>query len=137
MTKNQLFRKIPPQNIVIKILNIYGLKDFDDRHFFSRKDLETIKCIDYLNKHIKDLLSEYYLPCKSRTYLNDINTKNAITILRQIVRLYDYNITSKEKYIKGDKFIIYQLVPIIEKKYKPINIENKKENEVACIVTFD
>lgn len=137
MSKNQLFRKIPHHNIVIKIMNIYGLEDFEDRHFFSRKDLENIKCIDYLNQNIKDLLSEYYLPCKARTYLNEINTKNAITILRQIVRLYDYNISSKEKYIKGDKFIIYQLVPIITKKYKPINIENQKENEHNCIVNFD
>ena len=27
MTKNQLFRKIPPKNVVINILNVFGLKD--------------------------------------------------------------------------------------------------------------
>ena len=137
MTKNQLFRKIPPKNVVINILNVFGLKDFDDQRYFSRKDLETLKCVDSMNEKIKPLLSEYYLPCKSRTYLNDLTPKNVITILRQIVRLYDYNVISKEKYIKGDKFIIYQLVANVEKKYRPITIESIQSNKKACTVNFD
>lgn len=137
MTKNQLFRKIPSKNVVINILNVFGLKDFDDQRYFSRKDLETLKCVDSMNEKIKPLLSEYYLPCKSRTYLNDLTPKNVITVLRQIVRLYDYNVISKEKYIKGDKFIIYQLVANVEKKYRPITIENIQNNKKACTVSFD
>lgn len=137
MTKNQLFRKIPPKNVVVHILNVFGLKDFDDQRYFSRKDLETLKCVEEMNNTIKPLLGEYYLPCKSRTYLNDLTSKNAITVLRQIVRLYDYNILSKEKYIKGDKFIIYQLTPNVEKKYRPITIENIHNNKKACTVRFD
>ena len=137
MTKNQLFRKIPPKNVVINILNVFGLKDFDDQRYFSRKDLETLKCVESMNEKIKPLLSEYYLPCKSRTYLNDLTPKNVITILRQIVRLYDYNVISKEKYIKGDKFIIYQLVANVEKKYRPITIESIQSNKKVCTVNFD
>ena len=137
MTKNQLFRKIPPKNVVINILNVFGLKDFDDQRYFSRKDLETLKCVEAMNNTMKSLLGEYYLPCKSRTYLNDLTPKNVITVLRQIVRLYDYNIISREKYIKGDKFIIYQLTPNIEKKYRPITIESIQSNKKACTVSFD
>ena len=137
MTKNQLFRKIPPKNVVINVLNVFGLKDFDDQRYFSRKDLETLRCVDTMNNKIKPLLVDYYLPCKSRTYLNDLTPKNVITVLRQIVRLYDYNVISKEKYIKGDKFIIYQLVPNVDKKYRPITIENIQNNKKACTVSFD
>ena len=90
-----------------------------------------------MNNKIKPLLVDYYLPCKSRTYLNDLTPKNVITVLRQIVRLYDYNVISKEKYIKGDKFIIYQLVPNVDKKYRPITIENIQNNKKACTVSFD
>ena len=136
MTKNQLFRKIPPKNVVINVLNVFGLKDFDDQRYFSRKDLETLRCVDTMNNKIKPLLVDYYLPCKSRTYLNDLTPKNVITVLRQIVRLYDYNVISKEKYIKGDKFIIYQLVPNVDKKYRPITIENIQNNK-KVIVSFD
>lgn len=136
MTKNQLFRKIPPRNMVIKILNAFGLKDFNDQKYFSRKDLESINCVQTINE-MKNILGEYYLPCKSRTYLNDLTNKNSITILRQIVRLYDYNVVSKEKYIKGDKFIIYQLIPNTAKKYIPITFANNQNNKQACTVNFD
>ena len=137
MTKNQLFRKIPPKNIVIKLLNIFGLEGFEDIKFFSRKDLEKLGSVEKMKHLVKPLLNEYYLPCKSRTYLNDLTSKNVITILRQIVRLYDYNISSKEKYIKGDKFIVYQLHANTNKKYVPIIIDNIKTNKKACIVDFD
>jgi len=137
MTKNQLFRKVPPKNVVIKVLNVFGLEGFDDQRYFSRKDLDSIKCVQNMNLHIKPILADFYLPCKSRTYLNDLTTKNVITILRQIVRLYNYNIISREKYIKGDKFIIYQLTPNEDKRYRQITIENIKENRKACIVSFD
>ena len=136
MTKNQLFRKIPPRNMVIKILNAFGLKDFNDQKYFSRKDLESINCVQKINE-MKNILGEYYLPCKSRTYLNDLTNKNSITILRQIVKLYDYNVVSKEKYIKGDKFIIYQLIPNTAKRYIPITFENNHDNKEACTVNFD
>lgn len=136
MTKNQLFKMIPPRSLCLKILKTFGLNDFDDTHNFSRDDLQKINCIDNLLL-LKDTLQEYYLPCKARTYLNDLNTKNAITILRQIVKLYGYTINSREKYIKGHKFIIYQLTTIENKSYNPINILSSKNNDKECIVIFD
>ena len=57
MTKNQLFRKIPPKNVVINILNVFGLKDFDDQRYFSRKDLETLKCVESMNEKIKPMIA--------------------------------------------------------------------------------
>lgn len=136
MTKNQLFKVMPPRSLCINILNAFGILGFDDNHNFSRYDLDQIKCIDKLLL-LKDKLQDYYLPCKARTYLNDLNTKNAITILRQIVKLYGYTINSREKYIKGNKFIIYQLVTIENKSYNPINIVSSKDSNKDCIVIFD
>lgn len=136
MTKNQLFKIIPPRSLCLKILEAFGLSGFDDNHNFSRIDLAQIKCIDKLLV-LKESLIEYYLPCKARTYLNDLNTKNAITILRQIVKLYGYTISSREKYTKGYKFIIYQLVTIENKSYSPINVITSKDNIKNCIVIFE
>ena len=59
---------------------------------------------------MKNELEECYLPCKSRTYLNSLTEKNVITILRQILKTRNYTITSREKYMKGCKFIIYSLI---------------------------
>ena len=134
MPKNQLFRQIPPTELCIKVLHAFGLKDLYDTTYFSRKDLESTRCVEELAA-LKEELAEYYLPCKARTYLNDLNNKNAITVLRQISRLYGYSVQSREKYIKGDKFIIYQLVPCNNQSYQPMTISKFKNEE--CVVTFD
>ena len=120
-----------------KVLLAFGLKGFGDTTYFSRKDLESTCCVQVLS-HLKDDLAEYYLPCKARTYLNDLNSKNAITVLRQIARLYGYCVHSKEKYIKGDKFIIYQLIPSDTQVYQPMVITTPNDEDgPSCIVTFD
>lgn len=137
VNNNQLFRKTPPKDICLKILAAFGLKDFTDTRNFSRKDLEVIKCLEKINE-LKDDLQEYYIPCKARTYLNDLNTKNVITILRQMVRLFNYSVVSREKYIKGDKFMIYQLVPSESRNYQPVTIINNKENKGKdYVIKFD
>ena len=133
MPKNQLFRQVPPTHVCEQVLNSFGLKGFDDTTFFSRKDLEAIRSVDSM-LNLKDDLAKYYLPCKARTYLNDLNTKNIITVLRQICRLYNYSVQSREKYIKGDKFIIYQIIPSSNQKYQPMTI---KQDEASCTVSFD
>lgn len=136
MPKNQLFRQVPPMELCTKVLNAFGLKDLSDTTYFSRKDLESTRCVAELTE-LKEELAEYYLPCKARTYLNDLNNKNAITVLRQISRLYGYSVQSREKYIKGDKFIIYQLIPCNNQSYQPMTISKFKNDEEMCVVTFD
>ena len=44
-------------------------------------------------------LDDYYLPCKKKIYLNDHDFEKCITILRQCIKLYNYKLVSKEKYI--------------------------------------
>ena len=82
---------------------------------------------------MKEELEKYYLPCKSRTYLHDLNTKNVVTVLRQFVKIQGYSIQSQEKYNKGDKFIIYGLTEYENKVYKSVI---KKPNTTG-IISFD
>ena len=133
MPKNQLFRKLPPLDVCERVLHAFGLQNFNDPTYFSRKDLDHLKCVEMM-RTLKDDLAQYYLPCKARTYLNDLNNKNVITILRQLCRLYGYSVQSREKYIKGDKFIIYQIIPSDNQKYQPMTIH---QDEESCMVHFD
>lgn len=123
-------------DMCVLVLQSFGLRDFNDTTNFSRRDLDMLHCVDKMEA-LKPELMKYYLPCKARTYLNDLNSKNVITILRQIARLYGYSVQSREKYIKGDKFIIYQLVPTEKRKYQPMTISTSTDDEEACIVCFD
>ena len=140
MKKDQLFKKHPSNELFTKVLESFGLIGLDDKRSFSRKDLKYIKTVDKINE-LKSKLEEHYLPCKARTYLNGLNEKNVITILRQILKTRNYTISSREKYMKGCKFIIYTLCKLESKKYKPLletnPHESVKNNEKPIVITFN
>ena len=69
-------------------------------------DIDTVQKINELS----DSLKEYYLPCKSKKYLTDLNDKKCITILRQFVKIHHYKCIGMEKSIKGKKMMTYRLI---------------------------
>lgn len=142
MKKDQLFRKHPSDQLFLKILRCFGLNDLDDTRSFSRNDLKVLKTV----KHIENLLPELvecYLPCKARSYLTRLTEKNVVTVLRQVLRTRHYTMLSREKYVKGQKFIIYSLTPIYNKVYNPVlangvpNATVKKKKNIPVLITFD
>lgn len=84
---NQLFKRKPNEDELIKILNCYNLKNLNDNNIFSFIDLNYHNTIDKLYS-ILDILLDIYLPCKYY-YINNLNNKKCITILRQICRLFN------------------------------------------------
>jgi hypothetical protein len=130
MTINQLFCKTPDNIILEKIFEAFNLENIHDTRVFTRKDLIKNKTVEKLN--LIPELQNYYLPCKDKKYLSDLNEKKAITVLRQFVKTYDYFIFSKEKYIDGEKYITYQLVPVDQKKILKLRKKDEK-----YVVSFD
>tara|TARA_Y100001980_G_C14174112_1_gene47877 strand:- start:52 stop:441 length:390 start_codon:yes stop_codon:yes gene_type:complete len=129
MPINQLFKNMPDRSFVIELINLYGIEDFDDDKYFTKKTLKTLNTIENLNG-IKDKLNEYYIECKSKTYLTDITLKRCIVILRQFLRCHGYTLFSKEKFVKGEKQTIYKIV----KLDKEVVVPKKKEK---IIVSFE
>jgi hypothetical protein len=142
--KDQIFRKVPTDEIMDKLLSSFGLKDIDDQKTFSRNDLRTIKTVEKLNL-LKPELEVFYIPCKARTYLSYIDEKTAITILRQFVKTRNRMIESREKYMKGYKFLIYYIVKTYNRPYKPIawrenssdNLSDSEEKNKPVTLHFD
>ena len=139
--KDQIFRLQPPMELITKLIQTFGLKGVEDKRCFTRKDLILIKTVDNILL-LKPELEKYYLPCKARTYLNGLTPKNVITILRQCLRTQNYTVNSREKYIKGDKFIIYNIIPQEQKNYVSILSSEKEVKKITCekknvTVTFD
>jgi hypothetical protein len=129
MSINQLFKNRPSRNFVISLLNLYGIDDFDDNRFFTKKNLEALNTVEKLND-IRDEITKYYIPCKAKTYLKNIDINRSIVILRQFLKCYGYTLFSKEKFIKGEKNTIYKIVAID----KEINTPKKKEK---IVVSFE
>lgn len=108
MPKNQLFKIVPDLQIIQAILEAFGLDDIEDTRIFTKehmKDVDTVQKITDL----KDKLEEYYIPCKSKKYLTDLNEKKCITILRQFIKIHHYKCIGMEKSIKGNKCMTYRL----------------------------
>ena len=129
MTINQLFKKKPSKEFIEEVLILYGLTSFDDSKQFTRKDLDNLNLCENLT-NISEKFKDFYLPCKYKIYLDNISIKKSITLLRQLLKLYDYNVKSTEKYIKGEKIIVYQILPKNSQK-KQLNNNNK------CVISFD
>ena len=129
MTINQLFKNKIPLTILNELVLGFGLENINDFTTFTRRDIELLNINDYINQ-MGTKLSDYYLPCKKNIYFYNLTSKKCITILRQCLKIYNYKLKSKEKYIKSEKVILYQITPSGD-----ILLKTKKKN--GCIISFD
>ena len=110
--KFQIFKLFPNDELYYLVLSCFGIKNTEIFKFsFTKKmliKLDTIKKII----DIIDRVKSCYLPCKARSYLYALDHKNIITILRHFLRTRNLKIISTEKYDKGEKYIVYQIVKI-------------------------
>ena len=109
MPRNQLFKNIPDLQIIQAILDAFGLDDIEDARFFTKEHMVDVNTVQKITK-LSDSLKEYYLPCKSKKYLTELNEKKCITILRQFVKIHHYKCIGMEKSIKGNKTMTYRLI---------------------------
>ena len=128
--KNQLFRISPDLKFTEQILQLFGIKEINDNHSFTRINLQDLNTVKNMNEII-DELKKYYLPCKSKKYLNHLNEKKCITILRQFLKIHNYTLISKEKYVKGEKRLFYQVIP------QQIDMLTKDREFEKVILSFD
>lgn len=116
MVINQLFNVIPPMELLNKLIKMIGLKDITDKTEFGLLDIEKNNTLHHF-KSIEKEIRDCYIPCKSRKYIPDpIDFKSLITIFRQILRMHDYDLDSREKFIKRNKYIIYRITTKEEKE---------------------
>jgi hypothetical protein len=123
--KNQLFQEYPSEEFIKRIIHLFIGKDTPvNKHYqFSRKMLEDKGVIVELHHMIPEL-KKYYLKCKHQKYLENIDSKKAITIFRQMIRLCGYTVKSVEKYQNGSKFLLYHLEQLNDvKSPRKINFE--------------
>jgi hypothetical protein len=134
MIINQLFISKPPIELLYSLINGFGLKKFNDKKEFCYLDMDRLDTLEVFH-NLESELSKYYLPCKKKIYFNDIKNitnKEAITILKQLLKTHDYDLNSREKFIKGTKYSIYK---IITKQDKIFSLHNKKNKEIT--INFD
>ncbi len=107
---NQLFSKIPDREIILEILNAFGIQNLNNiDQPFNKKDLDKRKTVEKMQK-IKNKLEEYYIPCKAKIYLKKkLTNRSIMTILRQFLKNEGYFINYWETYVDGIKTTYYQI----------------------------
>ena len=100
MPINQIFKDQVPKNLILVVLSKLNVIDFTDNAGFTYKMIE-----DNIQEILTSLqiIEPYYIPCKSKIYFMNINSKKIITILRQLLKLYKYTLITKEKYCRMTK----------------------------------
>lgn len=131
MKINQLFTKQIEIDLVLQLLACFGLESLSDKKMFSKNDMVQLGTVQKLMELIPTL-QQYYLPCKAKLYLNNINEKRALTILKQILRLHHYFLLSIEKNIQNKKIIFYKLLNQAEYS----SLQHMKQVPEPSLLTF-
>ena len=132
MVLNQLFINKPSLELINKIVSKFGLKDIKDNTEFSileMNHLNTLSAIKPFENEIRDC----YIPCKREKYASIIDQKTIITILRQFLKVYDYDLYSKEKFIKGIKYTFYKIITKKEKDFVKNNGRKAPKKEITIV----
>ena len=133
MTVKQLFNEQVPLDLVLKVVSLFGLKGLKDKTEFCILDMNKRNVLTNF-KQIQPEIMGYYLKCKHR-FFDNIDNKGIITILKQLLRAHDYDLQSREKFIKATKYLLYHIVSKTEKeKLKKLHraVPNKE-----IVIVFD
>ena len=99
-----MFRKKPTKEFVEEILISLQFIGLHDRKIFTKNDISLDKF-----EEIVTWIEPYYIPCKAKKFLYDLNNSKQITILRHLLRSIDYDLLAQEKVIKSVKMTTYQI----------------------------
>ena len=100
-----IFRQNPPLDIVLKVLLTFGLSSLYDASWFAKSHVRLDKLEEVLIE-----LEPYYIPCKAKEYLYTSLTQiKAVTILRQILKVYDIHLQTSERGRGNVKTVWYHL----------------------------
>lgn len=84
MSIYRIFKKIPPDDLILKFFSIVGVKSFDNSMWFSKGIFNTVK-----KKEFDDLLAElepYYMDHKAFVIQREMNANRYIQILRHLAK---------------------------------------------------
>jgi hypothetical protein len=103
----QVFREIPPLELVEEVFRTFTLAGLDDTNWFSKISL-NMQELEVLLPQIEP----YYIPCKAKEFLHPKLTPiRGITILRHLCKIHSIHLTASERTCAGVKGTWYQIAP--------------------------
>ena len=109
MRRHLFFGQSLPSSEFEAILKVFGVECVGDATQFTRDDLAARNIVHEV-QHILPMLEKYYIPCKARMYLTNLDAQKCITILRQVLRLKGCCLLSQQRMRHGQKRVEYTVV---------------------------
>jgi hypothetical protein len=103
----KIFRKEPPNDVVMRLLKEMGFIGFNDLRWFSKEEIRVSTIDEWLPE-----LESYYLPCKAERFLHTWTDSSILTILRHLLHCHGYTLQKEERLYKGAKTMLYQIQPV-------------------------
>jgi len=103
MTKGILKKKLEKE-FVEEILIYLQFLGLHDKKVFTKKDLSKERF-----EEIVTWIEPYYIACKAKCFLYDLDESKQITILRHILRSIGYDLLVQVKLINSVKVTTYQI----------------------------
>ncbi len=105
---DNIFREVPSRESVLEWLRALQIEGFQDSHPFNE--------FTFPREPFSRLLLEiqpYYYPCKAKLYLErNMTMPRIITILRQLLRPFNYTVRTHERFIHNKKSYEYYISPM-------------------------
>ena len=122
---SDIFREIPSKTEVEEWLALIQIHGLSDSHSITEEAFSWEGFNQILLK-----AEPYYFPCKAKKFLykHDMEMKNAITVLRQIVRPHGFTFRTHERVAHRKKYYEYFLIP---------EFANLQSKPTTNIITFD
>ena len=99
-----LFRVQIEKKFIEELLIHIGFLGLHDKKVFTKFDIPKDKFEEILIQ-----IEPYYIPCKAKRFLYDLNEGKQITILRHLLRAIGYDLLVQEKVLHNVKSTTYQI----------------------------
>ena len=105
MIPKKIFRQPPSEEFVLDFLHKLKFIGVNDARMFVREDLSREEFEQML-----PFIEPYYLPCKAKRFLYNLDSHKQITILRHLLRAIGHDLKAYEKLVYGVKTTVYQII---------------------------
>jgi hypothetical protein len=126
----QLFKASVPNELFVKVCQCFGYEVANEDFSFCKMDLERLDTVRRMNC-LRDELCQYYIPCKAKLYLTNLNELKCITVFRQLLRLNNITLVSRQRYVKHKKITFYSLKFDEENKDERLNHMTVNNNHLV------
>jgi hypothetical protein len=121
MKVERVFRDLPPDQLILRILNAVGVVSFQDIHWWPYTNLYVPTVTQTLDSCIEEL-KQYYMPHKLNILTRKMTPRRYLTIIRHCVRAKNMNLeghevhSSKLTYAQRMLYRVTNALPQLEDK---------------------